>query len=251
MQLREKEKLYEHTKQKLLEAQAKLKEKEKKHHRLQGQAAQFDAYMAEKKFLPDELATSNTEVGRLKKELEISQKTATNMQTQPVKSNQSVKLAPLQEKSLDLNKHITDAKSQHKSKLDGCLGQKIDFKQQIADLNQSTNNLKRKLSTMQSESKEKLKQSIREENLKKIKSNLDDKEVENARLMSQIKGLHSELVAAKEFSDRQAKSFVAAWTQLLKMQQVLPRVQHSSNHRRSRPSHSCCHSRSPSSSSRS
>jgi chromosome segregation ATPase len=256
MQLREKEKLYEHTKQKLLEAQAKLKEKEKKHHRLQGQAAQFDAYMAEKKFLPDELATSNTEVGRLKKELEISQKTATNMQTQPVKSNQSVKLAPLQEKSLDLNKHITDAKSQHKSKLDGCLGQKIDFKQQIADLNRSTGDLKRKLLTMQSESEEKLKQSIStiqsesEEKMKKMKFDLDEKAAENARLMSQINGLQSELATAKEFSDRQAENLVAARAQLLQMQQVIPVVQQSSNRRRSRHSHSRCRSRSPSSSSR-
>jgi hypothetical protein len=54
-----------------------------------------------------------------------------------------------------LNKHLADAtKSQHKSKLDRCLGQKIDFEQQIADLNQSTNDLKRKISTMQSESEE-------------------------------------------------------------------------------------------------
>jgi iron-sulfur cluster repair protein YtfE (RIC family) len=140
-------------------------------------------------------------------------------------------LARLQEKVSDLNKHLADAtKSQHKSKLDRCLGQKIDFKQQIADLNQSTNNLKRKLSTMQSESKEKL---------KKTKFDLDEKEAENARLMSQINWL--------QFSDCQAESLVAARTQLLQMQQVLPGV--SSNRRRSRHSHSRGGSRSPSCSS--
>jgi hypothetical protein len=123
----------------------------------------------------DELAKSNIEVGRWKKELEISQKTTTNLQTQLAESDQSVKLARLQEKVSDLNKNLTDANSQHKCKLDCCLGQKIDFEQQIADLNRSTDDLKRQLLTMQSESEEKLKQSIStiqsesEEKLKKMK----------------------------------------------------------------------------------
>jgi hypothetical protein len=60
------------TKQKLLEVQAKLKEKEKERRQVQGQAAQFKACQAEKKSLSDELAKSNTEVGRLKRGLEIN-----------------------------------------------------------------------------------------------------------------------------------------------------------------------------------
>jgi hypothetical protein len=109
---------------------------------------------------------------------------------------------------------------------------------------------------MQSESEEKLKQSIStiqsesEEKMKKMKFDLDEKEAENARLMSQINGLQSELATAKEFSDRQAENLVAARAQLLQMQQVIPVVQQSSNRRRSRHSHSRCRSRSPSSSSR-
>jgi hypothetical protein len=79
----------------------------------------------------------------LKKELEISQKTTTTLQTQLAESNQSVNLARLQENISDLNKHLADAKSQHKSELDHCLRQKIDFEQQIADLNRSTDDLKR------------------------------------------------------------------------------------------------------------
>jgi chromosome segregation ATPase len=163
-------------------------------------------------------------------------------------------LARLQEKVSDLNKNLADAKCQHKSELDRCLGQKIDFEQQIADLNRSTDDLKRKLLTMQSESEEKLKQSIStiqsesEEKMKKMKFDLDEKEAENARLMSQINRLQSELATAKEFSDRQAENLVAARTQLLQMQQVFPVVQHSSNQRHS---HSRRRSRSPSSPSRS
>jgi septal ring factor EnvC (AmiA/AmiB activator) len=81
MQLREKEKLQEDTKQKLLEVQAELKEKEKERRQVQGQAAQLEACQAAKKSFSDELAKSNTEVGRLKKKLEISQKTTANLQT--------------------------------------------------------------------------------------------------------------------------------------------------------------------------
>jgi hypothetical protein len=69
----------------------------------------------------------------LKKELEIFRKTTTNLHTQLAESDQSVKLARLQENVSDLNKHHEAAKSQHKSEL-GC--QKTDFEQHILDLNQ-------------------------------------------------------------------------------------------------------------------
>jgi hypothetical protein len=74
--------------------------------------------------------------------------------------------------------------------LDHCLRQKKSFQLQIADLNQSTNGLKRKISTIQSESEEKLKMKSdfdrkvaeKEEKLKKMKSDLDQKVAENTRL---------------------------------------------------------------------
>jgi len=77
--------------------------------------------------------------------------------------------------------------------------------------------------------------------LKKMKSDLDEKEgeitrlkseittlqaaesqreAENTSLMSKIKGLQTELAAAKEFNDRQNENLVAARAQLLQLQQI-------------------------------